>query len=113
MICSFPSYYAPNTLLIHITTVIISADKPELREVLKELLPLAPKWATIGALLGISEDIIDKIKANEEAVDDRLRKMLSEWLKLLDPLPTWESLVSAVEVIHQGKAKEIEKRTAH
>ena len=111
--------YAPSLhviLLIQLLIIIIaiiSADKPELREALKELLPLAPRWATIGALLGISEDVIGKIKTDEEVADDRLRKMLSEWLKLLDPLPTWESLVNVVELIDQRKAKEIKKRTAH
>ena len=33
--------------------------------------------------------------------------MLSEWLKKIDPPPTWEALADAVETVDPIKAKEI------
>ena len=61
----------------------------------------------IGTLLGMPGHILDKIKSNEERVDERLREMLSEWLKRIDPPPTWTALAEAVEVIDESKAQKL------
>ena len=83
-----------------------------MKEVFRELIPLAARWKTIGTLLGISEDTIDKIKADEEGVDDCLRKMLSEWLKAVDPPSTWRSLADAVEAIDLSKTQKMRNNLA-
>ena len=51
--------------------------------------------------------ILDKIKSEEERVDERLQEMLSEWLKQIDPPPTWTALAEAVEVIDESKAQKL------
>ena len=73
----------------------------------RKLLPLASRWKTIATLLGIPPQVIDKIQINEEGVDDRLRVVLSEWLKQVDPPPRWKDLADAVDAIDKQKAKEI------
>ena len=83
-----------------------------MKDVLKELLPLATDWSTIGALLGIEEHILDKIKSEEDRVHDQLRKMLSEWLRQVDPAPSWKDLADAVESVDSAKAQEIKTRSA-
>ena len=36
--------------------------------------------------------------------------MLSEWLKQIDPAPTWSAQAEAVEVVDPSKAKEIRQQ---
>ena len=81
---------------------------PQLKDAFKELLPLATCWKTIGTLLGLPQHILEKTKADEDTAQDRLQKMLSEWLKQVDS-PTWKALTDAVESIDKVKAQEIRK----
>ena len=83
-----------------------------MKDVFKELLPLATYWKTIGTLLGIEEHILDMIKSDEDGAHDRLQKMISEWLKRVDPAPTWRDLADAVDSVDTAKAQEIRGRTA-
>ena len=87
-----------------------SDDRPKLKDVLKELLPLATEWKTIGILLGIQKHILDKIKKDEDGVCDCLQEMLAEWLKQVDPPSIWRNLADAVEHVDQKKAQELAKR---
>jgi hypothetical protein len=75
--------------------------------VFEKLLPLATHWKTIGTLLGVAKPVLDKIKSDEEGANDRLQEMLSEWLKQIDPPPTWTTLAAAVEKVNSSKAMEI------
>ena len=87
-------------------------DKPELRNVFKRLFPLAKDWKAVGGLLGVKRHVLDSIKRDEEGVRDCLHAMLSEWLKQVDPPPTWSVIVDAVEVVDSSKAEEIRKHLA-
>ena len=71
------------------------------------LLPLASRWKTIGALLDIPEHVLDNIQSSEEGIEARLQKMLSVWLKQVDPSPRWKDLADAVNKLDEQKAKEI------
>ena len=86
-----------------------TGGKPELGDVLDKLLPLATHWKIIGTLLGVSKHVLDKIKSDEEGANDRLNEMLSEWLKQIDPPPSWTKLAKAVETLDPSKAVEIRK----
>ena len=85
-------------------------ERPKLKDTLKELLPLASKWKIIGTLLGIENHVLSRIRADEDGVCDRLQEMLSEWLKQIDPPPTWAALADAVETVDELKAQEIRTR---
>ena len=86
---------------------LILGGKPKLKDIFKELYTVAASWKSIGTLLGIPGHILDNIKSSEERVDERLREMLSEWLKQIDPPPTWTALAEAVEVIDESKAQRL------
>ena len=43
--------------------------------------------------------VLDKIKCDKEGTHDHLQKMLLEWLKQADPLPTWKELAEAMEAV--------------
>ena len=92
-----------------IVTLFDAGDTPKLKDVFNELLDLASHWKTIGTLLGLESRLLDKIKSDEEGAHDRLREMLSEWLKQVDPPPTWKDIIDAVQKIDAIKAQEIRK----
>ena len=85
-------------------------EKPILKDAFRELLTLAAEWKTIGTLLGLQPHTLARVKADEDGVRNCLQEMLSEWLKQIDPPPTWAVLVEAVEAVSAHKAEEIRTR---
>ena len=98
--------------VVYTSNLLISGNKPKLKDAFKKLLPLATDWANIGVLLGLEEDTLQEIKQNERQERNCLRVMLSAWLKTEDPLPTWNDLAEAVEQIDREIAEEIRSYTA-
>jgi hypothetical protein len=90
--------------------IIHTDEKPKLKDAFRELLALAAEWKTIGTLLGLQPHTLARVKADEDGVRNCLQEMLSEWLKQVDPPPTWAALVEAVEAVNQQKAQEIRTR---
>ena len=84
--------------------------KDHLREVFKELLPLASQWQIIGTLLNVPPEKLDCIKQDYSRGLDSLREMVTAWLKRIDPPPTWEQLVEAVEPLDQARAEAIRSK---
>ena len=98
----------------HYDIVLLCIDeKPQLRDVYKELFPLSTDWKSIGTLLGISKNVLDRIRDDNDGVNDRLQEMLAVWLKQIDPLPTWKQLADEVEVIDPTKARKIREKYAN
>lgn len=58
-------------------------------------------------LLGLPEDVLETISSDEQKVDNCLRKMVSRWLRQVNPPPTWKDLVDAVKTVNPQKAEEI------
>lgn len=83
-----------------------------LQDAFAELLCIASKWKTIGTLLGIENYILENIKHNEKEADDCLQRMLSKWLKLVNPPPTWRNLIDAVKKVDEEKASQIRTHIA-
>ena len=54
------------------------------------------KWYNIGLELDIDPGTLDTIKRDNDNSDDRFRAMLTTWLKMVDPKPTWEALAEAL-----------------
>ena len=95
---------------ININHLLIVHERPKLKDVFRELLPLSADWKTIGTLLGLPEDLIKRTAKDEDRARDQLREMLSEWLNQVDPRPTWAALAEAVEPVDKIKAQEIKTR---
>lgn len=68
-------------------------------------MPLASEWHNIGTLLDISEEELDTIEKDNQGSKNCLREMIKAWLKMVDPEPTWDRLVEAVDVIDQKRAQ--------
>ncbi len=79
-----------------------------LRDVYRELLPLASKWHEIGILLNIKPEQLDPIESNHpNDVKRCLSETIKEWLNGIDPPPTWEELLEAVKLVNKNKAEDI------
>jgi ankyrin repeat protein len=83
------------------------AKKLSLSNVIRELMKLDSEWQNIGVLLNIPSARLKKIANDYTITRDCLREMVTEWLKMVDPPPTWELLVEAVELIDPQTAENI------
>ena len=93
--------------------ITVTDSTPKLNAAFKKLLPLAEKWKTIGILIGLESHILENIKKDEEGVQNCLGKMLSEWLKIADPPPTWKDIIDAVQAVDPSRAEEMKKYLAN
>ena len=86
-----------------------SQGKPELRNLMRHLMPLASDWKNIGIFLELEHSELNTIQADyPNQSRNCLREMLNTWLKKFDPEPTWQAVAEAVELLgDQQKAKEI------
>ena len=86
--------------------------KPEVVEAFRQLLPISKDWESIGTLLKVPIGTLDNIKfsADKSDMHSRLRAMLIEWLKQVNPPPTWAQLADAVEPFDQAKAEQLRTR---
>ena len=59
------------------------------------------KWRSIGGIFGLSESTLDNIDSENKNNDDKLRKVIIEWLKLLGGTDThtWGQVVMALRNI--------------
>ena len=56
------------------------------------------EWFNLGLGLGIDKTTLEVIRHdNHDKVKPCFREMLSEWLKMVDPRPSWERLVIALQ----------------
>ena len=84
------------------------ADNLSLAKTFRELFPLVSHWQEIGIWLNLSTNVLAKIgDFNQSRERDCLREVLDEWLKEIDPPPTWEQLVHATRQVDEEKAEEI------
>ncbi len=82
----------------------------KINTVLKELYPLASEWQNIGLFLEIEVGQLKIIEIDYRMAKDCLREVIREWFKMIDPPPSWENLVEAVEYIDQSKAYDIKMK---
>ena len=73
----------------------------DLQEVRSKIYCAAVKWKGIGLYLGLSNDLLDIIAADNRDVDSCLTAMLSHWLKKAYDVarygePSWQTLREAV-----------------
>ena len=74
----------------------MSANLPK---VLTLLVEANIKWFDLGLQLGVKENALKAVEQDhtKDGVDVCLREMLSLWLKMINPQPSWEGLVAALE----------------
>lgn len=72
--------------------------KPELKVLRNELDLIASKWYDIGLQLDFKKGELDNIKADHAHVGVKalLLELLKQWLKRVDPPPSWKALIDAL-----------------
>lgn len=62
------------------------------------------KWFDIGLELGITVNTLESIKKDNDDVNSCFREMLVYWLKMVDPKPSWSTLIHALRepTIHEN-----------
>ena len=69
----------------------------DLKKVLNSLWEARAKWIDIGIQLDMKVQSLEAINHDHNEVGSCLRVMLTDWLKQVDPPPTWEALVDAMK----------------
>ena len=91
-------YYCWNYNYYGYFPAYLDTDKPDLKELLRELRPKAASWEDIGIELDIEDGDLQSIKSNNPGDSSScLRDMLRKWLARVSPAPSWKAIVEAVE----------------
>ena len=93
---------------LHVTVIEDSARA--LWTLMNELYDVRAKWKQIGLGLFFPESDLDAISGTPQ---ECLQKLLSKWLKRLEPLPTWDRLVAVLRsrvIGEEKKAQELEEK---
>ena len=68
-----------------------------------------PDWLDLGLELGINPTTLRIIQQdNHDVVKHCFTDVLSEWLKMIDPLPSWEALFEALKQPSVGRKDLVE-----
>ena len=87
-----------------IISIFFLTVKPELKDLIKELLTKASdKWENIGILLGVEPGRLDAIKAAENLPQNCLREMLKIWLNRVSPPPSWTAIAETIDLLGDQK----------
>ena len=67
-------------------------------KVLDLVLDVSTKWFELGLQLGVKESELERIEHDHGQRDAQacLRKMLSVWLRMITPHPSWERLLTSL-----------------
>lgn len=81
---------------------ILSLD--DLSKVRNELHEVRARWYDIGLELGLPVSTLDTIKQECQDNTECLRRILQEWLKMIDSQPSWRTLINVLQskVINEG-----------
>ena len=71
--------------------------KQDLAVVLNYLVEIKRKWFDVGIQLDLDPEELERLLLNDKYINnDRLRKVLLDWLLGEEPVPTWRSLCAAL-----------------
>ena len=65
-------------------------------DIVEELLPAQNKSYVLGLKLGLPIYVVDEIHATREQPEQRLLRVLLEFVKRVEPRPTWRVIVDAL-----------------
>ena len=85
-------------------------DLPDVR---REVFKVRTKWYDVGLELRVPVHTLDSIRLQFTDPADCLRETLKEWLKGIEPKPTWGALVDALrsDVVREHcLAREVEEK---
>ena len=75
-------------------SALISDNLADVRELTSEA---TPRWKELGLQLKLKPTSLDVIAMDSHDTRECFREMLREWLRMADPSPTWEALITALK----------------
>ena len=100
ILCNF-SFYAVN---------LVSDNLVKIRDLIREA---SESWFDLGLELGLKPAKLSSIESRYSDAKACFRCMLLEWLKMINPPPTWEALIAALKNDNVGLpsvANKVEER---
>ena len=96
--------------MIHCAVDLVSKNLPKVRALIHKA---CPQWYDLGLELGVEETTLNIIKSDcDNKAETCFREMLSVWLKMTDPRPSWKALVAALKqpyIRHEELADKVNK----
>ena len=78
------------------TTHLLIVQHMDLKDVQELLIGISHKWYDVGVQLNLESGVLKRIQRQYSNPADCLREMLEEWLKRVNPYPSWRALVQAL-----------------
>ena len=76
----------------------VDLESKNLRKLRALIYEACPQWYDLGMELRVETVTLDVIKSdNKNDTKACFREMLSEWLKMIDPCPSWKELIAALK----------------
>ena len=88
-----------DTCCVHIdhTVHAVTLTTKDLAKVRRLTFDACDKWHSFGLELGLRVTTLDIIRQTYNRSEDQFTEMLSKWLRMTDPPPTWETLIAALK----------------
>ena len=81
---------------------------PKFSDLLKELLSkVSADWEDIGLTLDLEQGQLSAIRSDHRESNKCFREMLKLWLKQIEPLPTWSSIIDAIRILQYDSLAEV------
>ena len=87
----------PCCVLTSIIPLAVELIPDNLKKLCNLLTDARPNWFKLGFQLDIQLTELTIIEINRKDVDACYIEMLSTWLKMIDPQPSWDGLLTALE----------------
>ena len=102
MLCRITDFFTSEKILYLFLNIVILLDHilmpSDLSKILSTVWEARSRWYNLGLELKLPPGTLEAIKLeNPHVSGDCLRAILYEWLKNLDPPPTWQSLSKALQ----------------
>ena len=99
---SFPHILMLETFSVHVYAHISAKSSSQLTvgdlKAVQDLVwPARSKWFYIGVQLGIDLGTLEAIKKDHHSSEECFTAMLTTWLRMNDPVPSWRALVNALK----------------
>ena len=106
-------FFIRGIIKLYVLCAIVDLNSDNLKKIQDVIWDARDEWFNLGLQLNIKIVELKVISTENEKVKSRFREMLLLWLKMTDPLLSWEDLLTALEhnsVRCGDLAKEIRKK---
>lgn len=92
-------------ILLCVSNTFLGTDRlctGDLKVVLERVYDARRKWKEIGIALYIDIDDLEVIRLNSRDANSWFMDMLAQWLRRVQPLPSWDAMIKALKAPYVG-----------